>query len=78
MIWYISAKFPETDPRKKEIKKPNQTKPKQQQKTSLKGQKEILSIKMNLECHITIENKTMGNKLIDFQCKKSQMGKKRK
>lgn len=31
---------------------------------------------MNLECFITIQNKIIGNKSIDFRCKKSHMRKK--
>lgn len=31
---------------------------------------------MNLECFITIQNKIIGNKSIDFRCKKRHMRKK--
>ena len=49
----------------------NKTTPKKQEtknKASLKGQKERVSIEMNLDCCITIQNKTMGNTLrVRFQ-----------
>lgn len=34
----------------------------------MKGE-EKKSIKINLECYMTIHNKTVENKLIDFKCK---------